>query len=294
MLRKLLAIFMSLSLCWTTVACGSSTTTSQPQQNFTNNVAAAPTSIADGKYPVQQATYDDATGEYSLMLLNTPPGTPPTLQTANVQMARLSDEDIANGEKTYLQVEDKQPILYLTEDFRIEYVHNVTETQTNPANGQPQTVVVRRESNFWTPFAGALAGNMVANMLFRPQYYVPPVYSPGGIMTGYGGYGSNYTQAVNRYQERYNQPPAAVRNRQTLRTSGNLRNASRSNFNRPSSSNSRSTGSGFGSNTLRTSGKAKPKVTNKRPSAFGSSGSFSRPRSGFGSGRRSFGGGRRR
>jgi hypothetical protein len=291
MLRKILIVLMSLSLCWTTVACGGSTTAIQSQPNFTNNVATAPTSIADGKYPVQQATYDDATGAYSLMLLNTPSGTPPTLQTANLQMARLSEEAIKNGEKTYLQVENKQPVLYLTEDFRIEYVHNVTETQTNPQTGQTETVVVRRESNFWTPFAGALAGQAVANMLFRPHYYVPPVYSPGGIMTGYGGYGTSYTQAVNRYQERYSQPPAAVRNRQTLRATGSIRNSSStsSRYNRPSSSSSRSSGSGFGSNTLRTSNRTNTRVYNKRPSGFGSSsGSYSRPRSSFGSSRGGF------
>jgi hypothetical protein len=293
MLRKLLIVLMSLSLCWTTVACGSSTTAIQSQPNFRNNTATAPQSITDGKYPVQQATYDDATGEYSLMLLNTPPGIPPVLQTANVQMARLDDEAIKNGEKTYLQVENKQPILYVTEDFRIEYVHNVTETRTDTQTGQPQTVVVRQESNFWTPFAGALAGQAVASMLFRPQYYVPPVYSSGGIMTGYGGYGTSYTQAVNRYQERYSQPPAAVRNRQTLRTTGSIRTSNRtsgstssSKFNRPSSSSSRSSGSGVGSSTLRTSNRAKSPVYNKRPGGFGSSsGSISRPRSGFGSSR---------
>ena len=147
MLRKFLIVLMSLSLCWTTVACGSPST-NQSQQTFNNNVASAPTSIADGKYPVQQATYDDVNGEYSLMLLNTPPGKPPILQTANLQMARLTDEEIADGGKTYLQVEDGQPVMHLTEDFKIEYVHNVTENQTNPQTGQQETVVVRRESTF--------------------------------------------------------------------------------------------------------------------------------------------------
>ena len=296
MLRKILVVLMSLSLCWTTVACGVSTTAYQSQPNVRNNVATAPSSIPDGKYPVQQATYDDATGEYSLMLLNTPSGTPPVLQTDNVQMARLTEEAIANGEKSYLQVEDNQPVLYLAEDFRIEYVHNVTETRTDPQTGQPQTVVVRRESNFWTPFAGALAGNMLANALFRPQYYVPPMYSRGGIMTGYGGYGNSYGQAVDRYQARHNSPPPAVSNRRTLRTTGSIgsRSATGSRINRPSASNSRSSGSGFGSNSLRTSNKAN-RTYNRRSTGFGSSSgsrSFSRPRSSFGS-RRSFGGRRR-
>lgn len=287
MLRKIVILFMSLSLCWTTIGCsGSSTsTTIQPSFNNNANVSAAPSSIGDGKYPVQQATYDDATGEYSLMLLNTPPGTPPVLQTDQIQMARINSEQAANGESTYLQVENGQPVMYLTEDFKIEYVHNVTETVNNPQTGQPQTVVVRRESNFWTPFAGALAGQAIASMLFRPQYYVPPVYQPGGIMTGYGGYGQSYSQAVNRYQDRYNAPPAAVSNRRSLRTTGSIRNAANGQPRRTLKNNSRATGSGVGSSTLRTSGNSKPKQF-KRPSSFGSSGARSP--------RRSFGGGRRR
>ena len=287
MLRKIVILFMSLSLCWTTIGCSSSTsTTTQPSFNNNANVSAAPSSIGDGKYPVQQATYDDATGEYSLMLLNTPPGTPPILQTDQIQMARISPEEAESGESTYLQVKNGQPVMYLTEDFKIEYVHNVTETVNDPQTGQPQTVVVRRESNFWTPFAGALAGQAIGSMLFRPQYYVPPVYQPGGIMTGYGGYGQSYSQAVNRYQDRYNAPPAAVSNRRTLRTTGSIRNATNNKPRKNLKNNSRATGSGVGSSTLRTSGNSKPKQL-KRPSGFGSSG-VRRPA------RRSFGGGRRR
>ena len=286
MLRKIVILFMSLSLCWTTIGCSSSSTSTTTQPSFNNNanVSAAPSSISDGKYPVQQATYDDATGEYSLMLLNTPSGTPPVLQTDQIQMARISPEQAANGESTYLSVENGQPVMYLTEDFKIEYVHNVTETVNDPQTGQTQTVVVRRESNFWTPFAGALAGQAIGSMLFRPQYYVPPVYQPGGIMTGYGGYGQSYSQAVNRYQERYNAPPAAVSNRRTLRTTGSIRNATNNKPRRTLKNNSRATGSGVGSSTLRNSGNSTRRQ--KRPSSFGSSGVRSP--------RRSFGGGRRR
>ena len=286
MLRKIVILLMSLSLCWTTIGCSSPSTSTTNSPSFNNNasVSKAPTTISDGKYPVQQATYDDATGEYRLMLLDTPPGTPPVLQTEQLQMARI-DEEQAQRESTYLQVENGQPVMYLTEDFKIEYVHNVTETVNDPQTGQPQTVVVRRESNFWTPFAGALAGQAIGSMLFRPQYYVPPVYQPGGIMTGYGGYGRSYSQAVNRYQDRYDAPPAAVRNRRTLRTTGNIRNAANNQPRRTLKNNSRGTGSGVGSSTLRTSGKSRPKQL-KRPSGFGSSG-VRRPR-------RSFGGGRRR
>jgi hypothetical protein len=286
MLRKIVIVLMSLSLCWSTLACGSSVETpSQPTFNNNTSVSSpARTPISDGKYPVQQATYDDASGEYNLMLLNTPPGSPSVLQTTELQMARISDEEIAKGEKTYLQVDGGKPAMYLTEDFKIEYVHNVTETRNDPQTGQQETVVVRRESNFWTPFAGALAGQAIGSLLFRPQYYVPPVYQPGGILTGYGGYGGSYSQAVNRYQERYNAPPVAVKNRQVLRTTGSVRNTSTSNrFGKPTNGGSRATGSGVGSSTLRSSGKSKSTQL-RRSTGFGSS-SRSRSRS-FGSRRR--------
>ena len=282
MLRKIVILIMSLSLCWTTIGC-SSASTSMETQPLSNSSSTAPTSIEDGRYPVQQATYDDVSGEYSLMLLNTPPGTPPILQTEQLQMARIGEEEAANGEKTYLQVENGQPVMYLTENFKIEYVHNVAETKTDPQTGQSQTVIVRRESNFWSPFAGALAGQAIGSMLFRPQYYVPPIYQPGGIMTGYGGYGGSYSQAVNRYQERYNAPPAAVRNSRTLRTTGGIRNAANTKARRSSNNSSRATGSGVGSSTLRSSGKTTKQL--KRPSSFGSSGVRSSRRS-FGSRRR--------
>lgn len=298
MLRKFTILFLTLSLCWTTVACGGPEETT-PQARNVNSPAAASTQLSDGKYPVQQVTYDDASGEYSLMLLNTQPGTPPVLRTANVQMARLTDEQIKAGQKSYLQVENKQPVLYLTEDFKIEYVHNVTETQQNPQTGQQETVVVRRENSFWTPFAGAVAGNLagqaIGSLLFRPQYYVPPVYQPGGSsLRGFGGYGSSYSQATERYQTRYNAPPLAERSRRTnFRTTGRIRTPS---YGQPTirstprvNTGSRSTGSGFGSSTLRQSGRSYPsRVTRPSSGGFGSSrSSGSRSRSGsFGSRRR--------
>ena len=272
MFRKLIILLISVSLCLTTIACSSPRSTSN-QPNQSNNVSLTSTQLQEGQYPVQQATYDDVTGEYTLMLLNTPPGTPSVFRTTDLQMARLSDEEISAGKKPYLQVNGNQTVLHLTEDFRIEYVHNVTETQNNPQTGQSETVVVRRETSFWTPFAGALAGQLVGNMLFTPRYYVPPVYQPGGTLTGYGGYGNTYNQAVDRYQSRYQAPPPAVRNRQTFRTTGRLRNTTTSN--QPTTTTSRSpssnraTGSGYGSSTLRQSNQSTPRRVN-RPSSFGS------------------------
>ncbi|MEA5616592.1 hypothetical protein VB711_01880 [Cronbergia sp. UHCC 0137] len=278
--RKITVVFLALSLCLTTVACGggNQTTTSTGNVSRTPNI----TKLSDGQYQVQQATYDDGTGEYQLFLLN---NQPPTFSTENLQMARLTDDEIKQGKKTYLKVENSQPVLYLTEDFKIQYVHNVTETKTNPQTGQKETVVVRQESNFWAPFAGALAGQAIGSLLFRPQYYVPPVYQSGGIMTGYGGYGSNYNQAVTRYRDRYNEPPAAVRNRTTFRTTGGIRRSSPAVSATPRTrTDSRATGSGFGSSTLRPSGNSSSTRRNSG-SSFGSSRRSSSRRS-FGSGRR--------
>jgi hypothetical protein len=243
--------------------------------------------LATGQYPVQQATYNDINGEYNLMLLNTPPGTPSAFRTTDLQMARLTDAEIEAGKKSYLDINDGQAALHLTEDFKIEYVHNVTETQTNPQTGQPETVIVRQQSSFWAPFAGALAGQVVGNLLFRPHYYVPPVYQPGVLLTGYGGYGNTYYQAVERYQTRYQAPPPAVKNSQSFRTTGRLRSPS---YNQPTTVRrtpqygTRSTGSGYGSSKLRRSNKSYPTRT-KRPSSFGSGVRSRRPTS-FGSRRR--------
>ncbi|MBD2314915.1 hypothetical protein H6G20_24920 [Desertifilum sp. FACHB-1129] len=275
--RKLTILFLVITLSWTTFACSAPSSNAARDNSPTAQLSRQP--LKEGKYPIQQATYDDINGEYNLLLLNTPAGTPPQFSTTDLQLARLTDEQIQAGERTHLQMENNQATMYLTEDFRIEYVHNVTETQQNPQTGQPETVIVRRESNFWTPFAGAFAGQMAANLLFTPRYYVPPVYQPGGMMVGYGGYGSTYGQAVERYQSRYQAPPAAVRNRQAIRTTGAIRrspSATQPNTRRPNTTTgTRSTGSGYGGTDLRRSNPSAPQRTN-RPS-FGSGSRNSRP-----------------
>ncbi len=292
MLRKLTILLLSVSLCWTTLACSSPNSMQQPYQNATNNRSSAPSAqLSQGQYAVQQATYNDANGEYSIMLLNTPAGTPPVYRTEDLQMARLTEDEISQGKQTYLEINGGKSVMHLTPDFKIEYVHNVTETQTNPQTGQQETVIVRQQSGFWAPFAGAVAGQALGSLLFSPRYYVPPVYQPGvTVFRGFGGYGSTYGEAVNRYQSRYQAPPPAVRNRQTFRTTGRLRSPSydrSTTLRRTPSSANRSTGSGYGTSRLRTSNKSYPSRVN-RPGSFGS-GARSRPsggRSAFGSRRR--------
>jgi hypothetical protein len=297
MLRKLIIIFMAISVGLTSVSCGSSSTqtraSSSPSASVTNTQNAGAT-LGDGKYNVQQATYNDANGEYTLMLLNTPTGTSPAYRNTKLQMAQLTEEEVTAKTAAYLKLENGQASMHIPADFKIEYVHNETEQRTNAQTGQQETVVRQQSSSFWSPFAGSLAGSLagqvIGNALFRPQYYVPPVYSRGN-MTGYGGYGNTYDNAVGRYQQRYNSPPAAVRNRTTLRTTGRLNNGGSFGSGRTASpqvrtDSNRSSGSGFGSSRLGQSNNYRSRLGNGGSSnrSFGSSGS--RRSSGFGSRRR--------
>ncbi|MBW4572265.1 MAG: hypothetical protein KME31_31035 [Tolypothrix carrinoi HA7290-LM1] len=289
-MRKFTAVFLALSLCLTTVGCGGNSNQATTPQARNASQTSTNTRLSDGQYDVQQATFDDSNGEYTLFLFN---ANPPTFKSQNLQMARLTDDEIKQGKKSYLKVENGQPALYLTPDFKIEYVHNVTENRTNPQTGQQETVVVRQQNGFWAPFAGAVAGNIagqaIGSLLFRPQYYVPPAYQPGGVMRGYGGYGSSYGEAVSNYRTRYNAPPAVERNRTAFRSTGSIRRSYPGSSNvrtvpRPSTGNSRATGSGYGGSTLRPSGRSS---TIRRPSSSGfGSGRRSAPSRSFGSGRR--------
>jgi hypothetical protein len=288
MFRKLIALFLGMLLCWTTLAVGESTAAIVPESNLI--AAASATKLPDGRYPVQQASYNDGDGGYSLFVLNAPQS---VFVTIDLQMARLTEAEISSGQTSYLEIASGQPVLHLSEDFKIEYIHAVTETQTNPQTNQPQTVIVRRESSFWTPFAGALAGQMVANMLFTPHYYLPPVYQPGIVLSGYGGYGNTYSQAVQQYETRYQSPPAAVKNTSQFRTTGRIRsnNTTTGKSSTPAVSNNRPTGSGFGASNLKRSENSSPSRLQRGSGSFGS-GRSPAARSGFGS-RRSFAGRRR-
>jgi len=251
-LRRAILVSMVVLLGVVGTSCGSpSVDASANKPSPTPQAATQNTRIADGQYPIQQATYDDGTGEYQMALLNTAPGQSAVFKTDNLQMARLTDEEVTQKTGNYLKVEKSQPSLHISEDFKIEYVHNVTETAQDPQTGQPQTVVVRQESNFWAPFAGAVAGQAVGSLLFRPQYYFPPVYQPGVALSGHGGYGRTYDQAASNYRTRYQAPPAEVKNRQVFRSTGKVRSPQTTTRPRTTTTQPRSSGSGFGTSTLR-------------------------------------------
>lgn len=286
MMRKFLALSMSVALCWTAVGCSSSSLgdPQRPQANRPATTTRADQKLPNGQFGVQQATFDDGTGEYTVLLKDTPAGVNSAFRTENLKLAQLTPEEVNSGQKGYLKSENGEVSLHIPEDFKIEYVHNVTENVTDPQTGRTETVVVRQEPNFWAPFAGAIAGQAIGSLLFRPQYYVPPFYQPGAPLTGFGGYGSSYGQAVNRYQERYRSAPVVERNRQVFRSTGRIGSPGYNDprVRRPTTTGDRPTGSGYGTSTLRRSNRSTPSRID-RPGGFGSG---SRSRSTFGSGRR--------
>lgn len=175
----------------------------QPQVAARSTAAPLPA----GTYAVQQAHYDDATGLYRVTVLDAPPRTRPFVESAEVRMARLPEDQVAAGQKSRLEVgADGVATLWLTPEFQVAYVHNVTEEQVDPSTGVRETVVVRQEQSFWTPFAASMAGTMMANALFAPHYVYPPVYA-GGALSGVGSYGLTRGAATESFTKTHGAPP---------------------------------------------------------------------------------------
>jgi len=311
--RQFTPVLLSVALCWTTIACQDSTNYSQSVRQQNANTVSSQTRLTNGKYPLQQVTYNDANGQYTLFLMNS---TPPVYSTTNPQMIPLTPGELNAGEQSYLQMQNNQAVLHLSPDFQIEYVHAVTEQ-----SGNNEVVIVREESTYWQPFESD--GEIEIELEFNsPRYYIPPPYQSGQVLHS-GYHASSYDQAVTKYQSNHSTPPPAVRNNR-LRTSGVLRKSTTSQTttprtspasttrststhksttppatpgttnpattthsaptstgsstsSSPSSSSSRTTGSGYGSSNLRQSSQSKPKPSSSRnrSSGFGSSNSRS-------------------
>jgi hypothetical protein len=274
MISKSSFVYLSLLVCLTLVACGDRAI-QQPPNNSQNKTSQISNQLNNGKYPIQQASYEDGNGEYNLILLNTPDGVSSLYRTSNLQMVRLTDAEIRAGEQTYLELTDRRAVMHLTQNFKIEYLHKVVENRYNPETETTETIIIRSESGFWAPFAGALTGQVLGKAIFTPQYYVPPVYRPGRVITGYGGYGTSYNQAVASYRKRYKTVPAVEKNRQIVRTSGSLSKKLATKKQRtPTSTSSRNQPTSFERHS-QNSNSTKTKLTRNKRSSFGSSSSNS-------------------
>lgn len=147
-------------------------------------------------------------GVYEILILNAPSCVPQPVRFDKVMLAEL--EGPVEGAAAQLDVSsDKDPILHMTKDFKIEMVQ-VTQTAGMP----PQ-----KETSMWMPFlagaAGAAVAGMAANALFRqPKYYMPPPQKPGmADVRGYGAAAPSYQGAVSDYQNRWKQPPPVAEKR---------------------------------------------------------------------------------
>jgi hypothetical protein len=211
--------------------------------------------LPPGSYDVQSIAYDDADGGWRVFLLNPPASHKALFTTANLRLARLTDEEVAAGKTSArLDVDAEGPLARLPAEFQVQYTHNVTEDR-----GNGQVVVVRQESTTWSPFMSAMAGAAIGNMLFSPMYVYPPPYV-GGTLAGYGGYGATRVAAQSSFQQSHGSLPQPAK-------------LSQSGYAKAPSSSLKSTGSGAGSSRLR-SGTA----TSPRPKSSFGGGGFGRRR----------------
>jgi hypothetical protein len=250
-----------------------------------------------GSYEIQSISYDDADGAYRVFLVNPPPGRPPVVVATTLQMARLTDAEVAAGKASArLDVDQPAPpetppaaapsagstgapadgapaaaadsaaaapgpgpvVAGAVARLPQSFAIQYTHNVVEERNGQP--VVIRQESSTWSPFMSAMAGVAVGNMLFGPRYYFPPPYM-GGAMTGFGGTGMTPTAAAQSYTQQHGKAPQATK-------------LSQSGYAKAPSSSLKSTGAGAGSSRLKQPGTSTPMKAPRR--SFG--GGFGRRR----------------
>ncbi|NES24600.1 MAG: hypothetical protein F6K41_38255 [Symploca sp. SIO3E6] len=252
-LRKFTPVVLGLALCGTTLGCQPNNTYQVPRQPRANTVSTQ-VRLANGNYPLKQATYNDANGQYTLFLFN---GTPPVFSTTNLQMMPLTAVETKTGKQSYLQMQNNQAILHLSPDFQIEYIHAVTE-QVNGA----ENVIVRRESTYWEPFEDDDELEIEIDFNYhQPYYYVPPVYQRGVIL-GRGYYAPTYQQAVAKYEQNHKTQPPAVKNNR-LRTSGELRKSTATKTQPTTNNRATTTTAQPKTNNRATTTTAQPKTNNR-------------------------------
>lgn len=93
---------------------------------------------------------------------------------SDLQMARLTDDEINQGKKNYLKVENGQLVLYLAENFGIIYKNTNTEEGTNPVIGQQETI--NNTNTTYYPFPGTENHvNITPRVYMRYSPYKPRV-----------------------------------------------------------------------------------------------------------------------
>jgi hypothetical protein len=229
------------ALLFGTTACLQSEPEAPPEK-VPPVVESAP--LPQGEYGVQSISFDDASGLYTMFLLDTPPGTPAQYQTQDLRLAQLTDEETTAGKRAHVVVDADGPVAKIPADYQIAYTHNVVEDR----GGQP--VVVQQHSSMWSPFMMGMTGAMVGQMLFAPRYYYPPPYAGGGVMGGFGGAGATRVQATSDYTSKHGAAPQSTR-------------LSKSGYAKAPAAGLKSTGSGAGSSKLRPTTTPRPRPSGR-------------------------------
>ena len=69
--------------------------------------------LPPGTYPIQSIAYDDADGAYRVFLLDAPPSQRGAYVSTSLRMARLTDDEIAAGKSSFVDVDAEGPVAKL-------------------------------------------------------------------------------------------------------------------------------------------------------------------------------------
>jgi hypothetical protein len=167
-------------------------------------------------YPVQSVSYDQDSGEYTLVLLGAPSCFKNPFSTVDLKLGRISEGE---KEKAVLDLTNgSEASLLIAADFKINMHKKVS------IDGRTE-----EQSSSWTPFlmsaAGAMAGGYLLNKVFqRPQYVAPPPMGKAGqTVSGVGGYGKTRDAAVKSYQRKYPGKTPALAKKSFFKKKSNLK-----------------------------------------------------------------------
>jgi len=118
------------------------------QQASTREPVSTQCPMPAGKYDLQSVTFHNGKGEYELFVLGVAACVKQPVSLERVQLARIEAADKKSMAKLVVASGGEDPVLQLTEDFKIEMINAVVE------NGQ----VVKEETSSWMPFLAGAAG----------------------------------------------------------------------------------------------------------------------------------------